>query len=128
MAPERRASDHSSAPRCQSMNARDRATTSAAASPPGSWAQSSASPCSISSQNLRLPAFSSGKTTGSNAEANATGASLSPGMLSRRSFEVLGGIGNLFHRLQAPPTPSTSIRSPQAQAEPDAARSRVAMP
>jgi penicillin-binding protein 1A len=73
-------------------------------------------------------AFSSAKATGSNNDANAGGASASPGMLSRRSFEALGGIGSLFHRLQAPATPSTPTRSPQAHAEPEPGLRRVAMP
>jgi hypothetical protein len=48
--------------------------------------------------------------------------------LSRRSFDVLGSIGSLFHRLQSPPLPPAPARSPQAQADPEPQHRRVAMP
>jgi penicillin-binding protein 1A len=73
-------------------------------------------------------ASASGKNSGSNSDANAGGSSLSSGTLSRRSFDVLGSIGSLFHRLQSPPPSPAPARSPQAQADPEPQHRRVAMP
>ncbi|WP_046863718.1 transglycosylase domain-containing protein [Microvirga massiliensis] len=82
----------------------------------------------LGSDGAASVASASGKSSGSNSDANAGGSSLSSGTLSRRSFDVLGSIGSLFHRLQSPPPPPAPARSPQAQADPEPQHRRMAMP
>jgi penicillin-binding protein 1A len=67
-------------------------------------------------------AFASGRapTTVQNAQSNAP--QLAPGSLSRRSFEVIGGIGNLFRSVERAGQPD--LRSSRA----DPPGPRIAMP
>jgi penicillin-binding protein 1A len=58
-------------------------------------------------------AFASGRSPAANPGVNQTGG-LAPGTLSRRSFEVIGGIGTLFRRLRPDPAPGASNDAPAA--------------
>jgi penicillin-binding protein 1A len=78
-------------------------------------------------------AFASGRAQTATAPTTG-GGTIAPGTLSRRSYEVIGGIGGLIRSVQPPPAPApaqqtgstTQTRASAAPAEP--APRRVAMP
>jgi penicillin-binding protein 1A len=72
-----------------------------------------------------------GGAPGGSVEANATGAV--PGALSRRSFEVLGGLGDLFRTVERPTSARTGFSEPARAANAGssamrAAGARIALP
>jgi penicillin-binding protein 1A len=73
-------------------------------------------------------AFASGRSPAS-APANAQPAApqLAPGTLSRRSFEVIDGIGDLFRRVERP-DPAAALDPSRGAGREPAAGQRVAMP
>jgi penicillin-binding protein 1A len=68
-------------------------------------------------------AFASSRSQSTSSTGQAAAPPLSPGTLSRRSYEAVGAIGNLFQRLSRT-GPGTSGVSPRASAD----EPRVAMP
>jgi penicillin-binding protein 1A len=69
-------------------------------------------------------AFASARSQSSSQNGQAASAPLSPGTLSRRSYEAVGAIGNLFQRLSRTGSGPSQGASPRASTD----ESRVAMP
>jgi hypothetical protein len=78
-------------------------------------------------ENGAAVAFASTRSsaTAQNPQAG-TGPATAPGTLSRRSFEVIGSISNLFRRVEKPGQTTSSLSAPGADAPQDPRR--VAMP
>jgi penicillin-binding protein 1A len=69
-------------------------------------------------------AFASARSPSSSANGPSASAPLSPGTLSRRSYEAVGAIGTLFQRLSGPDAGTSSVTPPRASVS----GARVAMP
>jgi penicillin-binding protein 1A len=73
-------------------------------------------------------AFASGRSQASTpANAQPAAPQLAPGTLSRRSFEVIDGIGDLFRRVERP-DPAAALDPSRGAGREPAASQRVAMP
>jgi penicillin-binding protein 1A len=73
-------------------------------------------------------AFASGRapTAVQGAQAQSSGPQLAPGSLSRRSFEVIGGIGSLFRSIERTSQPGAPSAAPGSRVQ--STGPRIAMP